>query len=455
MMNCSERFSVLRILFSFIFLNLFLTSCSSTIAAQRHSYIQAYQAGDLVEAESRLNVLAEEEIPSGKYGESKEASWILLDRATLHFAMGKTAEAIKDYAHAMESLDYYAQESSAEKAAQLLIEDESGAYQADDFEHILARVYFALALLHEGDENNAYALLRQAEEYVQKRRNIYTKIPFMRQYQLLDNGLSKYLFALLLDKRGDRSNAEILFKQAGQLIPDSKLNHLYSCRQSQQGTVLVLCHNGNAPRKVSGKSPGSVASLAALEFLLATQQIDPAWSSLTGIPVPILKHSIYSNPMPTYAEIDGVNKPIMPVYSVCYAAETELKQKMPVIVARGVARLLMRRCAVGYFQEKDPALGMLADVTMCVLNDQTKADTRSWTTLPAFIEAARFDLEAGEHALTIRIYDPIGLKQKKYHLCLKPNDLCIIHIFNIHPGITQILIPHRYLVNEGDFYETH
>lgn len=429
-------------------LSLLCTSCSSTILAQRSSYLSAYHAGDLTEAECQLNAIVKEEIPAGQYIESKEASWLLLDRATTRFAMGKTDEAIGDYAKAMESLDYYAQESSAERVAQLLVQDETGAYQADDFEQVLARVYFALALLHEGDESNAYALLRQAEEYIQERRCIYTRIPFMRQYQLPDNGLSKYLFALLLDKRGDHSNADILFQQASYLIPKTQTNHSYHCRKGQQATVLVLCHNGNVPRKVSATSPGSVASMAALEFLLATKRVDPAWSTLTGIPVPTLKRSAASSPMPTYAEIDGVNQPAMPVYSVCYAAEAELQQKMPIIVARGAARLLMRRCAVGYFQEQDPTLGMLADFTMFMINDQTKADTRSWTTLPAFIDAVRFDLEPGSHQLTLRVYDPyLGLNQKHFSLQLEPHDLCIIHVFNIHPGITRILIPHRYLVN--------
>jgi uncharacterized protein len=413
------------------------TSCASSVLAERGSYLTAYHAGGLVQAEERLDALAHQHMPKGNYVKSKEASWLLLDRATLRFARGKVEEAIQDYELALEALDYYDQDSSSDQLAQMLLQDETGAYQADDFEHVLARIYFALALLHVGDESNAFALLRQAEEFQQERQALYSKIPFTRHYRVSPNPLSKYLFAALLEKRGDFSNARILYTQTG-LLPQEAV---------EGATIILICHNGNAPYKVSTTCPASVASTVALEILLASHGIEPAVSSFSGIPVPALRHWPFSNPVSIYGYLDGQNHPLMPIYSVSQAAAEELEQKRPVIAARGVARLAMRRCAVGYFQKKDPALGALADLTMFVVNDHTRADTRSWTTLPAEFDLVRIPVSPCEHALTIQAGH---LLSQTYQLKLKQNDLCIVHVFNIHPGIVRILIPDRYLAIQGD-----
>lgn len=438
--------------FSLITGILLCTGCSSTaLLSQRGSYLRAYHTGCLDQAEHNLNQITEEELPNKSYTSSKDASWILLDRATTRFAMGKIDEAIEDYAAAIESLDYYNQDLATEKVVQTMLQDESGAYQADDFEQVLARIYFALALLHKGDESNAYALLRQAEEYQQQKRALYARLPFTKNYRLADNALGNYLFASLLEKRGDLTNAKILYNQACALIPCANETDAFVCKTKQQATVLVICHNGNAPYKISATSPASVASAIALEILLATRNIDPAWSSFTGIPVPELSRWPLSHPFPTYADCDAQRKPLLPFYNIVKAAQLELDQKKPVIVARGVARLLMRRCAVGYVNKQDPCLGALADLTMCLVNSQTRADTRSWTTLPAFIDVARFNLEPGIHTVNIQVYEnPAYPKIQSYNINVKPNDLCIIHVFNIHPGVTRVLIPVRYLPTQGE-----
>lgn len=433
-------------LFSSLALILIVCSgCSNAILAQRGSYLRAYHEGALCQAEQHVDTLACQTKVDKNFQCCKEASWILPDRATLRFASGKTEEAIHDYACALEALDYYDQTLPTEQCAQILAQDETAAYQADDFEQVLARVYFALALLHQGDESNAYAILRQAEEYQQEKRLFYSKVPFTRHYQIADNSFSKYLFALLLERKGDFSNASILYKQVNALSGNKEVPDR-SCQSHEKATVLIICHNGNAPFKISSTSPASVASACALEFILATQRIDPAWSTLMGIPVPALRAWPGSFPLPTFAQIGNLESPLLPMCNIGQAAYEELEQKMPVIVARGVARLLLRRSAVGYLNRQDPCLGMLADLTMMVINDQTRADTRSWTILPSEIDVARFDVEPGHRDLTLRVNEGSYQDIRSYALNLKPHDLCVIHIFNIHPGVREVLIPSRFTI---------
>lgn len=432
-------------------LSIILSACSTTILVKRGPYLRAYHEGSFYEAEAKIDALASQECSNNQYTSSKDASWILLDRATIHFALGDIDAAIYNYKCALESLDFYNKNLPVEQLTQVLLQDEVGAYQADDFEQVLARVYFALALLHNGDENNACALLRQAEEYQQDKRQFYAKVPFTKEYQVAENGLCKFLFANLLERKGDLANAKILYRQANELSPYIS-NMEMDCKKtsSESATVLILCHNGNAPYKISATSTASVASAIALECILAVNQIDPAWSTLSGIPVPVLQYWPFSSPLPTFANVKGRQIPLYPLFSIDQAARYELQQKMPVLAARGVARLLARRCTVGYFQNQSPGLGVLADVSMMLINENTRADTRSWTTLPSRIDAAKLKLSPGRNTLDIQISDPFYPESLSYDLNLRSNDLCIIHVFNIHPGIRRILIPNQFLITSKE-----
>lgn len=432
------------VLFSFL-----LVGCGRSILSERGGYLRAYHEGRFNEANQQLNQLVKSEMSSGQYTQSKEATWLLLDRATTRFASGDVEGAIQDYAVSMESLDYYGQNLPAEQLAQVLLEDETAAYQAADFEQVLARIYFALALLHQGDESNAYALLRSAEEFQQEREYQYQRVSFTRDYRIFDNGLGKYLLALLSERKGDCANAQLLYHQATELALAP-----ISIPSDSRGlaTVVIICHNGNSPFKISETCSGSVASALALEILLGVNRVNPAFSTLTGIPVPALRRWPCSEPVRTVVTLDCEEDTCKPLFSVEYAAQEELNQKMGVIAAKGAARLILRRGTVAYLGKQDPLLGFAADLTCMAINSQTRADTRSWTTLPAVLDLARFDVSAGTHQMTIQVRDCFGRFQTvQTDLKLPVNGLCIVNIFNIHPGNTEVLIPKRFLNKENRY----
>jgi hypothetical protein len=423
---------------------LILTGCGPTLA-QRDELLVSYQYGNLPEAECRLNQTIQQEMPDGNYQRSQNATWLLLDRATVRFANGATIDAVEDYKTSIEALDYYNQDSPTETLAQFVLEDSVGAYQGAGFEQVLARVYFALALLQEGDLNNAGAILRQGEELQQQLRETYAKTFFMRDFILTDNALGKYLFAAILEKKGDFSNANILYKQSSDLAG----YNLVPTRQSNSATVLIICHNGNVPRKVSETVDASVASAAVVEYLLAANGIRPAYSNLAGIPAPNLFQSLASQPVPVNSCLDGIQTPLQPIYDVSNTAYITLQQELPIIVARGVARLAIRRTAVAYAQEQDPCFGAILDIGMLIANAATQADIRAWSTLPSRIDLARYDISAGEHTVSINIgsqypgaFSREVINQK---IRLQPNDLCVINVFHIHPGVTTVLVPPQFL----------
>jgi uncharacterized protein len=428
-----------------LFLILSLCSGCAPSLAYRHAFLATYQHGDLPLAEQTISKAIEKEMPSEDFRQSNNAVWMLLDRATTRFVESEIDCAVEDYQLAIEALDYYNQDSSAELIGKTLLQDDVGAYQAADYEQVLARVYFALALLHKGDTSNAFAILRQAEELQQKKRAVYASIPYTKDYQLIDNTVAKYLFAALLENRGDSSNAKIIYAQMAQLLGLPNLVG-QKAPSSEAATVIVLCHNGNVPIKISDFSDASAASAIALEMILSSHRIRPAISSCVGIAVPVLTQSIASIPQPTLACIDGVSQFLAPLHDVALTAAQQLEQEKPVIVARGVARYLLRRSTVACLQEQDPGLGALADIGMLIANANTQADTRSWSTLPSSIDLARYEVHPGSHSLSIQVR-PVGLPilQQDYQLQLEAHDFCIINVFNLHPGITTVLIPERFL----------
>lgn len=427
-----------------------LTSCTATLA-KRDQYLYNYQCGNFEQTDATLTKTIDSQIPNGKYTRCNDSVWLLLDRATERFASGRVDEAVDDYNHALDALDYFAQDSSAEQMGQFLLEDGIGAYPGEDYEQILARVYFALALYQQGDRNNAYALLRQCEDVQQRKRENYRNCKMTSHFELVDNPVAKYLLACLAEKSNDHSNANILYKQTGDLLGKGLPKELYpNGSPEKSATVLVIGHNGNAPFKVSETSDASVASAIALEILLQCNRVDPALSSLTGIPVPALMQNLASVPVPMYAETDGCQQPLFPLYNVKEVAAVQLAQKMPIIVARGVARFAMRRSAVAYASKQDRNVGAIVDLAILIANAATKADTRSWGTLPSSIDMLRYDLAPGCHQITVRVANPVCPYYETIDLSLRPDDLCIINIFNIHPGITTIQVPDHFIKTTGE-----
>lgn len=414
--------------------------------SKRDDYILAYQQGNLSATEVIVTDTINNEMPNEDYSKSGDAVWLLLDRATTRFANNEIDDAINDYRLALEAIDFYNQDCLNELIGKIVLQDEIGAYPGEDFEQILARIYFALALLHQGDTGNAYALLRQAEEAQLAKRSQYRNSEIFENYTLADNALGKFLFATVLDKRGDHSNADILYEETKNLVGTNAFAQVGSIDcEKEAATILFVCHNGNAPYKISEITDASLASMIALEFFLAATDITtPALSSLPGIPTPALCDWPNSYPIPTNISVDQCLRPLIPWYDVAATADTELEQKMPVIVARGAARFLIRRSVVSYVSEQNENAAPFVDIAMLLVNLATKADTRTWGSLPNRIDIARIDVAPGDHSIEIQ-----SCRSERHRIHLQKGDLCVINIFNLHPGITKILIPERFLITQG------
>lgn len=402
---------------------LIFSSCSSTIH-QRDSYMVAYRTGQVERAEAISSEAVEKAIKKGRYTKSKEAVWLLLDRALLRFLKEDMSGAIRDFDLALQAADYYRQPLALETMQQLLLQDSARAYAGDHFEQLYATVYMACALLHKGDTSNAFAVLRGGEERLQRLKEELRSFDLTRDWQPPENPLGKLLFAALLEKQGDFSNAQIVYRELARSAPHCRL--VPKSLSKDNACVLFLHHRGQVPTKISDTSDASVASAAAVEIILESFGVDPAWSSLTGIPVPRL---IQSGPTP---------RPLLSnqclLANVSKTAQQTLDEKMPMIVARGVARMVMRRTFVASAKKESEDLGAAADLGMLFANLATRADTRQWSTLPAKIDVVRLDLSPGDYSWPLAGGITASLE-------LKPGDLKLIHLFQPTPEDLIVLVP--------------
>jgi hypothetical protein len=294
---------------------------------------------------------------------SNEAALMLLSRAMVYFQSGQHEKSSREFEKALDAIDYYKQNSLPEIAGQTLIQDSIAAYAPPPFEESLARFYQALAFLHLREEENAAATVYYLENHSEQ------------------NPLTSYLLALLFDRRGDASNAQILYSRL-QVKPPS-------------GNVLLVHHRGVAPQKKSQIAKTSIVSAAILETILHVKDVKPALSTLAGVPVPVL----YNTVRPTYAlKIDNHYQHPTISYDIAKAAEAHLDKEMPWTAARAAARLLIRRGLVASTKEDYQPL---MDIAMLISNIATQADTRSWTMLPSCIDLYHLNLNPGRHQVQV------------------------------------------------------
>ncbi len=361
----------------YICLFLLLFSCSEHYARDATTQLRE---GRFQDAEKKLSTA------DLHYTKSNDSALFLLSRAMVYFQSSQYDKCTQDFNKAFDAVDYYKRQSVPEIAGQTLIQDDIGAYVPPRFEESLARFYQALALLHEGQEDNARATVHYLENHVHPDDQ---------------NPLTTYLLAALFERCGDSSNARVLASRL----------HV----EKTKGNVLIIHHLGASPQKKSQIAKSSIVSTAILEKILKVNDVKPALSTLAGVPIPILQNT--TRPTCRLKIKDRLQNPTVS-FDIARAAESHLDKEMPWTAARAAARILIRRGLVASTKDNYKPL---VDIAMLISNIATKADTRSWTMLPSCIDLYHLDLEPGKHK--------IQAGRQSITITVKPKGLTIIDVF--------------------------
>ncbi len=158
----------------------------------------------------------------------------------------------------------------------------------------------------------------------------------------------------------------------------------------RQGDFVFLLHNGLAPAKREtfidhfDPASGHVFRIALPAYGPVRRRADHARLRIAGGPMLVTE---------VVEDIDAI------------ARET-LKEQMPVITARAVARAIAKwRMSRELREQHGDLAGLFADLAGLV---SERADTRGWQTLPADIQMARTSLPPGRYDVTIELIDADG-----------------------------------------------
>ncbi len=374
-------------------LALLLTGCAGDYVARTAGYRHAYETYNYPPAIQGF----QSEIQSGPQIDKLLA---MMDEGMVLHAAGKFEESIQVLAQAdklSERLDFV---SVSEEAKVLISSERERAYRGEDFEKLMISTLQALNYAQLGKDEDALVEVRRVNERMQRMINEEKK-----PYEQL--AVARYLTAVLWEDQGHADDAFIDYMAANQLAGDlgslaeplvrlaketgredalKQLRRQYPWVQptplgKEEGQILVVLEVGKAPVKTNGtRTGGPKAEVIAVPVFRDRPWIRDAQVVLDGDPSSAVR--------PT------------PVTSIEQVAKIHLNYRIDGLIARQFGALALRTAAaVGVGEAtKSEALGILTFIALSYAN---QPDLRSWMSLPAEFQLARFRVPAGVHKLTV------------------------------------------------------
>jgi hypothetical protein len=367
------------------------SGCAGDYIARTRGYRQAYEAYRYPEAEQGFA----SQVASGPDIDKLLA---LMDEGMVLHAAGKLEESIKVLAEAdklSERLDFT---SVSEEAKVLISSERERVYRGEDFEKLMISTLQALNYAQLAKDEDALVEVRRVNERMQRMINEEKK-----PYEQL--AVARYLAAVLWEDQGHADDAFIdymaanklagnlgtlaeplvrLAKETGRDEAFQTLRRQYPWAQPKpvgpdEGQILVVLEAGKVPEKTTGNRNGG--------------------PSIGIIAVPVFRNRPW--PHDSQVAVDGgpAVRPTM-VTSLEQVAKIHLDHRMDGLIARQAGALALRTgiAAGAGAATKSEAVGILTFLALSAVN---QPDLRSWMSLPAEFELARFRLPAGVHRLTV------------------------------------------------------
>jgi hypothetical protein len=326
----------------------------------------------------------------------------LMDLGIAYHAAGLYEKAIDTFREAEKLADKYDYTSVSEEVGTVIVNDDVKKYRGEDFERILINVYLALD----------FTLLGRWEEALVECRRINHRMDLFkakntRQFQY--NSFAKYLAATLFEARGELNDALVDYRQlasspygnfaylGGPLLRTAarlraseeveryrkRFPDVRDVNPPGQGDVFVVFEQGKGPYKVP-----------SYHNRLVPQFIRSPYFG-TGAKL----------------RVDGANAsfPVETLFDIENVAIRELEESAAGIAAKKVAGIVAKQ-AIGHGVAAATDNEALGAATALILHAMDKADTRSWSTLPARLQVARLSLPAGKYDFTLDLETTRGPK---------------------------------------------
>ncbi|MFP2929681.1 COG3014 family protein [Pyxidicoccus sp. 3LG] len=395
---------------------LLLSGCASDYVARTRGVRAAYQSEAYDDALSALEAAA-------RAGVEKDRLLVMLDKGMVLHAAGRWAESnavLEEAERLSEMLDGV---SVSEEAGALLTNERQRAYRGEDFEKLMISVLQALNYAELGEDESAMVEVRQVNERLEKMVTDEKK-----PYEQL--AIARYLGGIIREDQRDWDSAYIDYAKAYELEPrlgdlvEPLLRLAKLAGRDDAYAELKAKHPGvpHAPL-----APGEAQLVVVVEAGLSPEKQRASRDYGDGgdlIEVPVYRDR-GSAPSVTVA-VGEQSRQAVTVTSLADVARTHLDHRIGGMLAKQLAGVAVKAgvaAGVGALT-KSEGVGAL---TFLVLNAANAPDLRSWLSLPAEFQVARFRLPAGSH--TVRV-DAGGRTSE--------------HVVEVKPGRVGLVVVRRY-----------
>jgi|CXWL01.1.fsa_nt_gi tetratricopeptide (TPR) repeat protein len=391
-------------------LALTLSACSGPQARAKKTVAELLAAGDPAAAsrliESRRN----------EYGPSNAALYDLDLGLALHYA-GSYRESSRHFEAAEARLEELYTKSVSAAGGRLIANENISDFRGRPLDRVLGQFFDALNYTFLGEPDEALVAVRRMEAYLDELGRTESG-----QEPYPDDGMARYLAALLYSDSGRPDDARISFEAAQRAY--ARYKPLYGLEAptlappsvpEEMGELVLIHYNGPAPRKVAvsalagedarpAKEPADSAGAAAGTLRAtghAVGSIARAASGATRAVVGTVLNTSYPRYVQDVSRVASseletsegkvATEAFTDVFSI---VSRDLNEDVVRLKARSIMRATLKLA-------QQAATGVNA-------SGSEFADLRSWSTVPAQIRMARSPLKSGSHRVLVRRLDAAG-----------------------------------------------
>lgn len=385
----------------------FLTSCAT--------YSNTFQPIELALSQQQPD-RALQEFEKRYSASGPDAALYYLNRGMLLRLNGRYQESNDAFEAAKRAMDKVEATSITEQATSFVVNDTVKAYEGEDFEKVLLHMYKALNYL---ELKQPYEARVEALQVDVKLRDLTHNHP---DAVFTEEAFARYVTGIIYESLGEWSDAMIADRKAYDAFKQYQKKYGIAAPLSLQLALLRLAQQQGLDdelrnfqsefkidrwpsvqdRAALGEAIVTVhTGLAPLKNEAASNAIDPATGRLIRISLPFYRVR------PTQftqarLRIGDQTFVVEPVENINGLAVKTLESHMPAITARAIARAVAKYRMTKEAEKRDSALGLVMNVANFVTE---RADTRSWSTLPAQISLARAALAPGTYRATLELLD--------------------------------------------------
>jgi uncharacterized protein len=366
-----------------------LSGCAGNYVARTQGVRAAYQAEAYDVALNRLEALE-------RGGSEKDRLLLLLDRGMVLHASGRWSESIPVLAEADRLAAELDVVSVSEEAGTLLTNERERAYRGEDFERLMVSVLQALNYTQLGQEEAALVEVRRVNQKLE-RMIAEEKKP----YEQL--AIARYIGGVLYEDQREWDSAYIDYMKALELEPTlgplaepllrlaKKTGRLDEYERLRQRFPDVA-------HEPLGPGEGHLVVVLEAGLSPVKEPMSRRMSTRDVIQVPVYRDR--GHPARARVWVGEGALGTVRVTSLADVARVHLNDR--------VGRMLLKQMA-GAAVKTGVAAGMatmtrnrgVGALTFMMLNATNQADLRSWLSLPAEFQLARFRLPAGRHQLRV------------------------------------------------------